>query len=78
MDVSPPEFREVRPREALAVLELPGDVDMWREELADAIRQLEQQTVAQRLDELRAAQAAGQLDEAMKAELRDLLARRAG
>ena len=62
----------------LAVLNLPGDVDMWREELADAIRQLEQQTVAQRLDELRAAQAAGQLDEAMKAELRDLLARRAG
>ena len=62
----------------LAVLELPGDVDMWREELADAIRQLEQQTLAQRLDELRAAQAAGQLDDVMKAELRDLLTRRAG
>ncbi|MEZ5463961.1 MAG: DNA primase [Lysobacteraceae bacterium] len=62
----------------LAVLELPGDEDMWREELGDAIRHLEQQTLTQRLDELRAAQAAGQLDEAMKTELRDLLMRRAG
>src|SRR5690606_12699793 len=62
----------------LAVLDLPGDEAMWHEELADAIRQLEQQTLVQRLDELRAAQAAGQLDETMKVELRDLLMRRAG
>jgi len=61
----------------LAVADLPGDSEIWVVEFRDALVQLEQQARSQRLAELQAASAAGQLDESMKEELRQLLARRA-
>ena len=57
----------------LASQDLPGDSGTWREEFLDAIAQLDRQTIDQRIDELREKQRGGGLDEADKAELRELL-----
>lgn len=56
----------------LASQSLPGDEGSWREEFHDAIAQLDRQTLQQRVDELQAKLGTG-LDEAEKAELRELL-----
>ena len=62
---------------ALAVQTLPGDQDSWRQELLDAIAQLERQLLQQRLEELQAKQRSVGLDDTDKFELRELLKVRA-
>ena len=62
----------------LAMQELPGDEDGWRQEVLDAAVQLEKQMLQQRLDELQAKQRNIGLDEADKYELRTLLQARIG
>ena len=57
----------------LATQSLPGDVAHWRAEFQDAIAQLDRQTLQQRIDELQEKQRGPGLDEADKAELRELL-----
>lgn len=57
----------------LAMQDLPGDEDGWRQEILDAAVQLEKQMLQQRLDELQAKQRSMGLDEADKYELRTLL-----
>jgi DNA primase len=61
----------------LMMQELPGEEAAWRQELHDAVVQLEKQTLQQRLDELLAKQRAQGLDETDKYELRELLKIRA-
>jgi DNA primase len=61
----------------LAVIEFPGEPETLREEFADALRKLAEQTVQQRLDALIRKQTEGALDAAEKNELRELLARKA-
>ena len=69
-------------REELAALQklasqvMPGDEDMWTQEFLDAMAQLEQQTVRQRIDELQAKQREQGLDDHDKHELRALLTTR--
>ena len=67
---------EARALQKLAVAEFPGGEHEARNEFLDALRQLERQTLQQRIDDLLRAQAAGQLDETGKRLLRDLLAER--
>ena len=62
----------------LASQSLPGDAAAWRAEFLDAIAQLDRQTLQQRIDELQDKQRAQGLDEADKAELRELLQARLG
>ena len=62
----------------LAMQDLPGDEDGWRQEVLDAAVQLEKQMLQQRLDELQAKQRNIGLDEADKYELRTLLQARIG
>ena len=57
----------------LATHSLPGDPAIWRAEFADAIAQLNRQTLQQRIDELQDKQRGPGLDDADKAELRELL-----
>jgi DNA primase len=57
----------------LASQDLPGDPEAWRAEFLDAIAQLDRQTIDQRIDELQDKQRGEGLDEADKAELRELL-----
>lgn len=61
----------------LATQTLPGDTDSWRQELHDAVTQLEKQLLLQRLDELQAKARAQGLDDTDKYELRELLKVRA-
>jgi DNA primase len=61
----------------LAVADSVGDADMQRVEFVDALGQMQRQAVTQRIDALHALQAAGQLADADKAELRVLLASKA-
>src|SRR5690242_8615066 len=61
----------------LAMTEFPGEPETLREEFADALRKLAEQTVQQRLDALIRKQAEGVLDADEKNELRELLARKA-
>ncbi|WDS34793.1 DNA primase [Pseudoxanthomonas sp.] len=61
----------------LMLQDLPGEEPAWRQELHDAIVQLERQTLQQRLDELLAKQRAQGLDDTDKYELRELLKIRA-
>ncbi len=61
----------------LAALALPGNEEIWSQELQDAINQLERQLLQQRLDELQAKQRQQGLDETDKYELRELLKTRA-
>ena len=60
----------------LAVADFPGGVDEARVEFLDAIRQLERQTRQQRIEELQANHAQGELADAGKEELRQLLSAR--
>ena len=62
----------------LAMQDLPGDEESWRQELLDAAVQLEKQMLQQRLDELQAKQRSQGLDETDKYELRTLLQARIG
>ena len=55
----------------LAIQELPGDETIWRQEIVDAVAQLDRQTRQQRIDELQARLAGLQPHE--KDELRELL-----
>ena len=61
----------------LAMQSLPGDSDSWRQELHDAVAQLEKQLLLQRLDELQAKARSQGLDDTDKYELRELLKVRA-
>ncbi|MET3010133.1 DNA primase [Stenotrophomonas koreensis] len=61
----------------LATQTLPGDVDSWRQELQDAVAQLEKQLLLQRLEELQAKARGQGLDDTDKYELRELLKVRA-
>ena len=61
----------------LATQTLPGDEHSWRQELQDAVTQLEKQLLLQRLDELQAKARAQGLDDTDKYELRELLKVRA-
>lgn len=61
----------------LATQTLPGDEHSWRQELLDAITQMEKQLLHQRLDELQAKQRSTGLDDTDKYELRELLKLRA-
>ncbi|RXQ99691.1 DNA primase [Pseudoxanthomonas composti] len=72
------EREEVAALQKLALQDIPGDLETWRQELHDASLQLEKQTLAQRIDELLAKQRAQGLDETDKYELRELLKLRAG
>ncbi|HET6912476.1 MAG TPA: DNA primase [Rhodanobacteraceae bacterium] len=60
----------------LAMTEFPGEPETLREEFADALRKLAEQTVQQRLDALIRKQAEGALGTEEKNELRELLARK--
>lgn len=57
----------------LASQAMPGEETHWREEFLDAMAQLDRQTLQQRMDELQAKQRESGLDDADKAELRELL-----
>jgi DNA primase len=57
----------------LAMQVHPGDENVWRDEFADAMAQLERQTLQQRIDELQAKRAESGLEERDKEELRALL-----
>ncbi|GAB6196382.1 DNA primase [Lysobacter xanthus] len=70
---------EHEPLQKLAVQTLPGIDAKWREELLDNVRQLEQATMQQRVDELQAKISEvgmSGLDDSEKAELRTLQVRR--
>jgi DNA primase len=71
------EREELAPLQKLMMQALPGEEVTWRQELHDAVVQLEKQTLQQRLDELLAKQRAHGLDETDKYELRELLKIRA-
>jgi DNA primase len=68
---------EARALRKLAVMEFPGGEAEWRAEFADALAQLDRQTLRQRIDELVDKQAAAALSAGEKDELRRLLAARA-
>ena len=57
----------------LALQTLPGDSAIWRNEWRDVLGQLDQQTLQQRVDELKATQAGAALTDEEKDELRALL-----
>jgi len=52
---------------------LPGDIAMWRNEWRDVLAQLDQQTLQQRVEELKARQSEAGLTDEEKDELRALL-----
>jgi len=62
--------------EKLAVADVPGKPEAWRREFLDGLRELDRQTIDQRIEELRARQREQGLDEAEKEELRACLAQR--
>jgi DNA primase len=62
----------------LALTEFPGEPEALRAEFFDALARLEQQTVQQRLDALIQRQSETTLDASEKAQLRELLAAKAG
>jgi len=62
----------------LAAQVVPGDAQIWAQELHDVAVQLERQLVMQRIDELQAKQRAQGLDDTDKYEMRELLKARAG
>ncbi len=57
----------------LASQDMPGEAALWQDEFADAMAQLEKQTLHQRIDELQAKQREVGLDDDDKAEMRALL-----
>ncbi|HXS72658.1 MAG TPA: DNA primase [Rhodanobacteraceae bacterium] len=60
----------------LAMIQFPGEGEVMREEFADAMRKLGEQTMQQKLDALIHKQSEGALDAEEKNELRELLARK--
>jgi len=60
----------------LAMIQFPGEGEVLREEFADAMRKLGEQTMQQKLDALIRKQSEGALDAEEKNELRELLARK--
>ena len=60
----------------LAMIQFPGEGEVMREEFADAMRKLDEQTMQQKLDALIHKQSEGALDAEEKNELRELLARK--
>ena len=57
----------------LASQDMPGEAALWQDEFADAMAQLEKQTLHQRIDVLQAKQREVGLDDDDKAEMRALL-----
>jgi DNA primase len=57
----------------LALQSLPGDATTWRVEWRDLLAQLNQQTLAQRVEELKARQSESGLSDEEKDELRELM-----
>ncbi|HKE46933.1 MAG TPA: DNA primase [Rhodanobacteraceae bacterium] len=68
---------EARALQKLAVMDFPGGTEEARLEFLDALRQLERQTVQQRIDDLLVKQGAAGLGDAEKHELRNLLSSKA-
>ena len=64
---------EINALQKLASQDMPGEAALWQDEFADAMAQLEKQTLHQRIDELQAKQREVGLDDDDKAELRALL-----
>ena len=67
------EQEEIAALQKLASQEMPGEEALWQNEFADAMAQLEKQTLHQRIDELQAKQREIGLDDGDKHELRALL-----
>ena len=64
---------EVAALQKLASQDMPGEAALWQDEFADAMAQLEKQTLHQRIDELQAKQREVGFDDDDKAEMRALL-----
>lgn len=64
---------EINALQKLASQDMPGEAALWQDEFADAMAQLEKQTLHQRIDELQGKQREVGLDDDDKAELRALL-----
>jgi DNA primase len=62
----------------LASHAMPGDEARWRDEFLDTMAQIDRQVLQQRIDELQAKRGESGLDDADKAELRELLQARLG
>jgi DNA primase len=62
--------------EKLAVADVPGKPDAWADEFLDGLRELDRQTIDQRIAELHARQRTHGLDDTEKDELRACLAQR--
>ena len=67
---------EGRALQKLAVMEFPGGEEAWSREFADALGQLDRQTVQQRIDDLMQKQGDASINDDEKTELRGLLANR--
>jgi len=67
------EREEAAALQKLALQVLPGDNAMWRNEWRDVLAQLDQQTLQQRVEELKARQSEAGLTDEEKDELRTLL-----
>ncbi|HEX7916434.1 DNA primase [Rudaea sp.] len=67
------EREEGRALQKLAVMEFPGGEDAWRAEFFDALKQLDRQTMQQRVEDLMKKQADGSITSVEKDELRNLL-----
>jgi len=67
------EREEAAALQKLALQVLPGDNAMWRNEWRDVLAQLDQQTLQQRVEELKARQSEAGLTDEEKDELRALL-----
>ena len=65
--------KETAALQKLASQDMPGEAALWQDEFADAMAQLEKQTLHQRIDELQAKQREVGLDDDDKAEMRALL-----
>ena len=64
---------EINALQKLASQDMPGEAALWQDEFADAMAQLNKQTLHQRIDELQAKQREIGLDDDDKVELRALL-----
>jgi len=67
------EREEGRSLQKLAVMEFPGGENAWQAEFFDALKQLDRQTMQQRVEDLMKKQADGSITSAEKDELRNLL-----
>jgi DNA primase len=67
------EREELPALQKLASQDMPGEAALWKNEFADAMAQLEKQTLQQRIDELQSKQREVGLDDEDKTEMRALL-----